>query len=263
MIYLTYDINKNNDGMGAQYQRIIGIICIALYYNYEYVHTPIENMEHLDNNDYLEKIEDFFQIKNNFKNVNQYNYDNIISLDNPSIYDIESISNASSDINVLIKIFLPYNICENKIEIYEKGMPYLRKIMGKYEDNQVNIAIHVRRGDVSQTNNSFRYTPLDDIINVIHSLKEKYVHSNFHIFTQVNEHNQHEFDELIKDTSITLHENEDQIETIKYLINSDVLIICKSSFSYLAGLYNNNTVYYNNFWHKPLTNWNPIESLFS
>ena len=168
MVYLTYDINKNRDGMGAQYQRIIGIICIALYYNYEYVHTPIEKMEHLENDNYLEKIEDFFQIRNHFKNVNEYNYDEIISLDNPSIDDIKKYD----DKNILIKIYLPYNICESNIEIYEKGMPFLRKILLK--KNKVNIAIHVRRGDVSQTDNTGRYTPLNDIITVINSLKQKY-----------------------------------------------------------------------------------------
>ena len=39
MLYLTYNIDKQKDGMGAQYQRIIGIIGIAYYYNFIYFET--------------------------------------------------------------------------------------------------------------------------------------------------------------------------------------------------------------------------------
>ena len=82
MIYLTYDININNDGLGAQYQRIVGIICISHYYNFIYVHTPIEKMEHTNN---LNDIENFFQISNNYLNINSINYDEIFEENNPTI----------------------------------------------------------------------------------------------------------------------------------------------------------------------------------
>jgi hypothetical protein len=42
---------------------------------------------------------------------------------------------------------------------------------------------------------------------------------------------------------------------------ADILVIGKSSFSYVAGLYNTNTVYYFNFWHSPLNNWINVDEL--
>jgi hypothetical protein len=45
MIYLTY--SKEINGMGAQYQRIIGIICLAMKYDCQYIHTRITEMEHV------------------------------------------------------------------------------------------------------------------------------------------------------------------------------------------------------------------------
>ena len=39
MLYLTYDIHGMSDGLGSQYQKVIGIITIAMKYNLEYVHT--------------------------------------------------------------------------------------------------------------------------------------------------------------------------------------------------------------------------------
>lgn len=37
--------------------------------------------------------------------------------------------------------------------------------------------------------------------------------------------------------------------------------MCKSSFSYLAGMYNSNIVYYYDFWHKPLKHWININTI--
>ena len=261
MIYLTYDININNDGLGAQYQRIVGIICISHYYNFIYVHTPIEKMEHTNN---LNDIENFFQISNNYLNINSINYDEIFEENNPTIDDLIKYDTKK---NILVKIYLPYNICDANTDIYKKYMPKLYNILtNKYlpfykNNNNKKIAIHVRRGDVTQTQNNSRYTSLDDIIKIIESFKIKYNNCSFYIFTQIDENNKNEFDIFNNDTSIQIKANEDLILTFNHLIHADILVICKSSFSYLAGLYNNNDVYYFNFWHNPLNNWININNL--
>lgn len=63
MLYLTY--LKQNDGMCAQYQRIISIIALAMKYDCQYIHSYIEQMEHLPqpNTEYLKNIEDFLKCK--------------------------------------------------------------------------------------------------------------------------------------------------------------------------------------------------------
>ena len=44
-------------------------------------------------------------------------------------------------------------------------------------------------------------------------------------------------------------------ETFTDLVNSDILVISKSSFSYTAGLLCDGIVYYLPFWHKPKKTW--------
>ena len=273
MLYLTYNTNINNDGMGAQYQRIIGIICIAIYYNITYVHSPIKKMEHIDDIDYIKKIENFFGIEKNFQNVNFFSYDKIISEKNPSIDKILYYHNLNE--NILIKIYLPYNICEKNTNIYNNGMIYLRTILNSkfIKDNimqtpnhnssqKKNINIHIRRGDVSATKNNDRYIDINNYISLTNTLKNKYNDYNIIIFTQINKNNKNEFDIFNNDKFITIRANDDLLTTFKNLINADVLVMSTSSFSYLAGLYNPNIIYYYNFWHKPLNNWINVNILY-
>jgi len=53
----------------------------------------------------------------------------------------------------------------------------------------------------------------------------------------------------------------DVFYTLHHLINADVLVIAKSSFSYLAGIYNQKTVMYFPFYHSPLKNWINIDNI--
>jgi hypothetical protein len=263
MLYLTYNTNIWNDGMGAQYQRIIGIICISYYYNFTYVHTPLLQMEHV-NKEYINTIDSFFQISNNYPNVNSITYDQIIEEENPSIDFLNQYNNSNK--KILIKIYLPFNICDNNPSIYKNNMYKFRNlIINKnlpfYNNNNTKIAIHLRRGDVQSDSNSERYTSINDIINIIHIFKNKYPNSTFYIFTEINDNNKNEFDVFNNDPTINIKANEDVILTFNHLINADVLVICKSSFSYLAGLYNKNIVYYFDFWHSPLSNWINIKDL--
>ncbi len=264
MLYLTYNIKINPDGMGAQYQRVVGIICISLYYNFQYVHTPIIKMDHIEDMKYLNNIDNFFQISNNYPNVDSIVYDNIFEESNPTIDDLNKYN--INNKNILVKIYLPYNICDNNTIVYETGMQRLRNILIDknlpfYKNNYKKIAIHIRRGDVKATVNENRYVPLDEIIKIINTFKKKYDNCSFYIFTQIDETNKNEFDIFNNDTMVQIKANEDILLTLNHLIHADILVLCKSSFSYLAGLYNNNTVYYFDFWHSKLSNWKNINEL--
>jgi len=269
MLYLTYNINWLPDGMGAQYQRIIGIIGIANYYNYIYVHNPIIKMAHLDTDDYLVNIENYFQIMNNYSNVNSIVYDNIYEENSPAVDTLINYDSKNKDKKILIKICFPYSICDANPIIYEKVMPRLRSLIIDKNlpfynnDKTIKIAIHVRRGDVKLNVNGDRYTSINDIIKIIKFLRNKYTNCTFYIFTQIDETNKNEFDIFNNDNTVKIKANEDQLLTMKHLINADILVMCKSSFSYIAGCYNKNIVYYESFWHNPLSNWINIQNLYN
>ena len=49
--------------------------------------------------------------------------------------------------------------------------------------------------------------------------------------------------------------NESIEDTFTSLVLADVLVISKSSYSYIAGILSEGIVYYQPFWHSPLPNW--------
>jgi hypothetical protein len=277
MIYFTY--TGDYDGLGAQYQRIVSIISFAARLGVEYVHTKIKNIEHINDADYLEKIEDYFQISNNFKSVNDVIYDNELnigtSIDGILIYEFISFieNERSTSRNIIVYIHSCYNVIdmidirdipENEkfgLIVYDYGMPKLQQIkknipLPEYNKNQnVNIAIHIRRGDIEKTDQG-RYISLDIYQKHINILSSQIPNANIFIFTQITPENKDEFDAFqIQNPTVKILADIDIITTLEYLIKADILVMGKSSLSYVAGLYNTNLVIYNSFGHMPIKRW--------
>ena len=273
MLYFTHLVG-NIDGLGAQYQRIISIISLAEKYGCEYVHTKIKEMGHLPDTGYLEKIEDYFQISNNFKSVNDIIYDETIEL----IFDtsekiIESYKIKAKDKNILICIVVCYNMIDGYhrkegelycgSSIYNLGMSKIQTIkkdipVPEYNNNQnKNIAIHIRRGDVTSIEEyPDRYISLDYYQLVINKLNVLYPNSNVFIFTEISPQDKPEFDKFQnRNPDVKILADIDILTTLEYMIKADVLVMAKSSFSFVAGLYNTNTVYYIRFGHLKLERW--------
>jgi len=270
MLYLKYNVYV--DGLGAQYQRIISILALAKKYDCQYIHESIKSYEHIsnENSEYYELIEQYFQI---YKiNVNKSNiaFDKIDFLKgNITSKHMDYYKEISKNINVLLILDHPYNIFDKEPNNYDIIMPLLREIkqtlyLPEYNNVDKNIAIHIRRGDVSPYSNNNRYVDLSYYQNIINKLADKYKNGKFFIFTEISNNNKEEFENFIKknkndNINIKLMADLDILLTLEYLIKADVLVMSKSSFSYIAGLYNNNEVYYMDFWHSKLDRWNSIE----
>lgn len=277
MLYLTY--KPGEDGLGAQFLRIIGIIAVSKKFECEYVHTKIEKMEHLHSLEYLNDIEDYFQISTHYKNVNDITFDSVYYLRNYISNEIITKYKEMAKMqNILLCMDHALGIFDKNYEYidipdisnYEYAMSTLRTIKTDINlplyncinnANKIrNIAIHIRRGDI--TNISYTYVPISYYINLLDNLRSLYPNSRYFIFTEINSNNQHEFDDLQKkNQDLILMNDIDILTTMEYMIKADVLVITKSCFSYVAGLYNMNTVYYQSFHHSKLPRWNNIEVL--
>ena len=231
--YLT--IKDRKDGFGAQYQGILSGIAYCNYKNYIYFHTPFTEMEH---NIDINKANEFIGI-----NKDYVLYDincNIIEL--PYIYEVHK-SNSPS-------IYYTDSVLE-----YIRNCYYSSK---KPDICEVDIAIHIRRGDVTNDKNVERYIKNDVYTIIINKLKQKYPG---YIITIFSEGKYEDFKDLgLEENYFKL--NTDVFETFHSLVSSKVLIMGFSSFSYSAGIINSNTVYhYDTFWHKKLDNWLKISEL--
>jgi hypothetical protein len=273
MLFITYN-NNLADGLGAQYQRVIGIIGLSVYYDCKYIHSPIKSIEHImePNRDYLNKIEEYLQIKYNFPLIsnNEIIFEKIINADNQMdegvLLDYKKMAETK---NILLIITIAYaNLLDKTPEIYEYVMSSLKKIKQKIElpeylvkPNHKKIAIHIRRGDVSDCKNAERYVPLSYYQDVFDKLSMIYSNSYFFIFTEITPENKEEFLEFEKKNEnlpLKFMPDIDLLTTLEYLIEADVLVMSKSSFSYVSGLYNDNDVYYMDFWHAKLNRWKRI-----
>ena len=261
MLYLTYELGI--DGLGGQYQRIIGILALSKKYGCKYVHTPIQYMEHIPEpkQEYLNKIEEYFQISQHYKNSKDLIYDKVISVQSPNIENAILLYKSSTE-NILLVLGNPSAILDRDTSIYNYIIPELRQIKQKidlphYDLHNKNIAIHIRRGDVNQTRYPDRYTKIEYFKKIAEQLSHRHQTANICIFTELTDENKNEF-EIFNDMNVKIIANEDVLTTLDYLICADILVTCKSSFSYIAGLYNANTVLYTEFWHKPMEHWETI-----
>ena len=163
---ITY-YNNINEGVGAQYQRIIGLLSIAKRHNIKYIHIPIK-IDHNYNNDpdWDEKWDNMFNIK---KLSNNHEID-LKKLKN--IYFQENFTldkNINDDDTILYQYTYPFKVFNNNQDYYFNNIK--NDLIKAYDENnlnrkliynksKINIAIYIR---VFNKNDMIEY--YDDYIN--------------------------------------------------------------------------------------------------
>ena len=129
-----------------------------------------------------------------------------------------------------------------------------------FDQNKINIAIHIRRGDVSSAFFQHAYFSNKVFVNLINHLNYLYADADIHIFAC--ETNEEGWDDFV-DLNCTIHLRKDfSKDNLKYekidllhFIMADVLVI-GGTFSYVPAFLNKNVVFYPEmFWHSPLEKW--------
>lgn len=227
-----------NDGFGSQYQRIILTYIYCKLHNLQFVYRPFTAIEHNYNNysGFIEQLETFINLKNNIPNINNNHINNI----------------NYSDIR---------NYCENNIDIMSNSehLEFIKKCFWKnkcrnvFNNNKINVAIHVRRPNIHDNRITGTDTPNSYYLNIITAIRNKYQNNNlqFHIYSQGNFENFKTFQE----NGAELHLDEDVCKTFVELVAANILITSASSFSYCAALLSDGEIYYKKFWHNPRSHW--------
>jgi len=232
-----YTVGINSDGFGSQYQAFMSGIAYCEYKKYTYIHTPIKILDpKRDGN--VEEMNHFIGIPEtplseeyNNKNIITELYSKLVheSL-NPSIYYTDKV----------VKKIRDFYYSTEKPEI-----------------NKVDIAIHIRRGDVSSQTFVDHFTSNEYYKKIIEFMKTKYPNYTITIFS---EGDINDFMDL-KDENVFFKLNTCIKETFHSLVKAKVLIMAKSSFSYTAAILNENEIYYQDFWHKALNHWNLLTNI--
>ena len=128
-------------------------------------------------------------------------------------------------------------------------------------DDTIRIAVHLRRGDVGATGRfSERFTPdmevLRRLAHLLDSLGPARERAVVRLFSEGNPDDFAPYREL----GAALHLDEDAFETFHHLARSHVIMLAKSTFSYLAGMIGGALCLYEPFWHQPLPGWLDFET---
>eukprot|EP00934_Nitzschia_sp_Nitz4_P006033 Nitzschia sp. Nitz4//scaffold191_size41780//34025//34756//NITZ4_007476-RA/size41780-processed-gene-0.37-mRNA-1//1//CDS//3329540208//6023//frame0 len=125
--------------------------------------------------------------------------------------------------------------------------------------NTRQIAVHIRRGDVTPcfklAENFSRYLPNQHFMNLI----DRYNPENNSKVVIYSETESFESFDDFRDRGYDLALDGDITDVWKGMIQSDVVILSRSSFSLVPAILSKGTVVYTPFWHKPLAHWDVVE----
>jgi FkbM family methyltransferase len=160
---------------------------------------------------------------------------------------------------------MPYAAIEADMEGYFQSAAFRRFkerfLAGKtrrFDTTRMHVAVHIRRlGHFETEQGRFREgthdVPNSEYLSIMNRIRSEYPgrEIEFHVYSQGQVEN---FSELASEQT-TFHLNEKILDTFTDMIFADVLVTCRSSFSYTAALLSDNTIYYMPFWHPPRAHW--------
>jgi len=244
-----YTIKDKNDGFGAQYQAMMSAIAFSEFKNYIYLHTPFTKIQHFTTDGKIHYVAP----QTDVDRLNEF-----MGLNNDEL--IKNNLLPQPEDTVIVKPIAEEVHWSKTPSIYytDKVLKLLRQYYystAKPDVGQVDIAVHVRRGDVDPKNP--RFTGNSFYQNLINNLKQKYPSREIVIFSEGKLEDFEDFG--LNEDQFRL--NLDVAETFHSLVVANVLVTARSSFSYTSAILNENTVYYQDFWHKKLDHWLDISSL--
>lgn len=225
------------DGFGSQFLARISGLTYANYHELNYVHFPIKTilLEDIPSKSRTDELDSSNKLLNNI--MSNLRIKNIDELDSSDIIDTyprvdfyrEILSNPSQ--------YFTQEWISSLQNSYTDPPP------SYYQNQKLNIAIHIRRGNDISINDSLRYINSDLYDNIITRLLEKYQDCIIHIFSwndpQINVHS----DRIVHHT--TSDGGKEFIYDFNALVHADILLVGSSTFSISAGFFNKNTILYN------------------
>lgn len=236
---MNYSTIFQEDGFGAQYQRIIETYIYCKLNNLNFLYTPFTNISHNynNNNNFTKNMECFINLKNNIPNTQD---ESVKSIDYGSI--VMKFTNNNID--------LCYK--SQHLEFIKKCF-WENKDKNVFKNNKLNIAVHIRRPNSHDNRKEGTNTPDKYYLNIINIIRNKYQNREllFHIYSQGENKNF----EIFKAQDTILHLNEELHLTFMCMVAADILVTSASSLSYVAALLSDGEIYYKKFWHNPRKEW--------
>lgn len=256
--YIT--CRDRDDGGGAQISaRVSAMICARLK-GLTYAHSPVKDVAHVpegtDPADWSQAWEDFFNLGDgevSATDIEERGYP-LVAVPKPHRFLARS--------RRLHVVAHCHKLTDKHPEAWAAIAPVIREkyfLSAKpelpgYGDGKVQVAVHMRRGDVGATGRFSERFTADDL--VLDRLKCALAaigpdHATVRIFSQGEPEDFRAFTDL----GARLHLDDDVFESFHHFVHSDVLFAAKSTFSYLGGVIGGNVCVYEPFRHPRLPGW--------
>jgi hypothetical protein len=237
------------DGGGAQLQARISALAFSRASGTPLLYAPFETIEHGSGAEWLSQWENFIDFRSGSEPLPP---DAVVVPAHKAfnIFDRRQRFVASN---------YSFTYCDAHPEAYVRVKSELRSRCPAAGPVAKGVmAVHIRRGDaIIGDDNASRLTPMDRIARTIEIVRRTRPHLSVHVFSQGVPS---DFQALPADCH--LHLESDVFEALATMINAEVLMIAKSSFSYVAALLSEGTVIFEPFWHSGLPDWISVDELF-
>jgi hypothetical protein len=296
-LVLTYDNSAMTDGVGAQLQRIYGIYAISRLLGATYLHSPLSRVDYqglaaLERNvadpGFHHAFNELFRIESDILPSNELYEVRLreISIDAVNQLVATYDKHETGGRPALVRLMFPYGIADRFPDCYEVCKEVSPFSPTRQEGRVLRVAVHVRRGEQIVLN-SERMLPNSYFIqvarNVADALRALNVDFQIELYTEVpdkafvvqpEDHgilnrisapfelhpDMSRIDEFSVLPNLVHRINGTVIDCIRGLATADVLVMSRSSFSYLGGILNTEgIVLYHPFWHRAPSSWLTVD----
>jgi hypothetical protein len=293
-LVLTYDNAAIPDGAGAQLQRIYGIYSIARLLGVPYLHTPLADVSYqglaaLEGNvgdpDFHHAFNELFELPSDVLGADEMP---TLRLPNISLHVAnELIDRARGSKATLVRLATPHGISDQFPDCYEvckQVSPFSAPERG---GRPLRVALHVRLGDLVARDsdrvlpNRYFVAVARRIAGALETLGREY---EIELWTEVptsdfvigldhpgingqltepfvvrtDMYPLEEFDVL---PNLVHRLNGPAIDCLEGFATADVLVMSRSSFSYVGAILNRTgVVLYHPFWHSRMSSWIETDS---
>ncbi len=240
------------DGGGAQVQAVMSVQAFCKAFGYKYVHTPFYQMEHTSGLAEIVRWERLFNLGSGVAPASEAGHPVVpfaAYVKSPRLWFRETIVAVEHLHDFTDRCPAAYLAIQDALRRKFAGSPVPKP------DKCLTIAVHIRRGDVTATAQSRRFTDG----NVIALRLSKYHRACdeagcSHRTVICSQGRPDDFPELAA-LGCEFRLNDDPLDSLNQLVQADILLMAKSSYSYVAGILSTGVVVYEPFWHSPLPNW--------
>jgi hypothetical protein len=289
---VTYANDKLADGVGGQLQRIYGIYAISRLIGLPYFHSPIvrvgyqgllalENNSLRPNSDFYDAFNALLGIRSDIDLPEQHNVVEIHNATLTTINELRQHADARSN-PTLARISLPYGITDQNPDSYEVCKA-ISPFAHHRKSETIRIAVHVRRGEIFANAparllpNSYYIKVAQNILGILEREGLKYqieLHTevstkeivippghplvgdgiNAPVIINSDLNRIGDFDELPR---LIKRINEPAIDCLSGIATADIIVMSRSSFSYVAALLSSSRsiVILYPFWHAAMSSW--------